>query len=136
MESTVTERVDRRISINEPPDVVALIEEEFPILTSEFRKIQDEQYRIFCAKHHDYGLHNIDMGEDVTTEKGRVIPLVGLMVRMRDKTERIKNLLSRSVTHLGPTLSPANESLEDTFGDVSNYGIIALLVKRGLWKRG
>lgn len=135
-------KTPRRISLHGSPQpqndvldtiddpVVAEIEREYPQLTEEFKRIQEQQYVTFCRKHHDYGLGNISMGEDVTTPEGQKIPLIGLVVRMRDKIERLKNLLIRRDTE------PQNESVEDTFKDLSVYGIIAELIRRGKWIRG
>ena len=52
----------------------------------------------------------------------------GLMVRMSDKLERLKNLIYNSI-------EPNNEALEDSFIDIANYAIIALMVERGIWEK-
>jgi hypothetical protein len=50
------------------------------------------------------------------------------MVRMSDKLERLKNLIYKQI-------KPNNESLEDSFVDIANYAIIALMVQRGVWAK-
>ena len=53
-------------------------------------------------------------------------PLNGLRVRIHDKVARINNLIeSQKVAQ--------HESLEDSFKDLANYAIIALLVLKGKW---
>ena len=47
---------------------------------------------------------------------------------MNDKIQRAKNLLMRKE---GPAVE--GEPLEDAFLDLSNYGIMATLVKEGVW---
>jgi hypothetical protein len=68
------------------------------------------------AKQRDYGPGNIlEFGE------------LGILIRATDKQKRLKNLLYDNPNE------PANESLEDTWVDWANYGIIALMVRRGIW---
>ena len=43
-----------------------------------------------------------------------------------DKFERLKNLLASGHT-------PEHESIEDSFKDLANYCIIAMMVNRGKW---
>ena len=40
-------------------DIVSYMEEKYPKMTSEFKKIQREQYELFLHKQHDYGPQNI-----------------------------------------------------------------------------
>ena len=47
-------------------DPVKEFENEYPELSQEFKIIQDEMYRMFAAKHMDYGLQNISLGGDLT----------------------------------------------------------------------
>ena len=46
---------------------------------------------------------------------------------MNDKIQRLKTLL------MGNKESAVDEPLEDSFLDVSNYGIMATIVKNGKW---
>ena len=43
-------------------DVITKMEEEWPEMTKEFKKIQKEQYELFLYKQHDYGPGNISVG--------------------------------------------------------------------------
>lgn len=53
--------------------------------------------------------------------------IAGVGMRLNDKTNRIKTLLSR------PRRKPQNESLRDSFQDASVYGAIGQVVIDGLW---
>lgn len=84
------------------------------------QKIYDELLSILVKKQIDYGPYNIWNAPGGATN--------GLMVRMSDKLERLKNLVYKSI-------EPNNESLEDSFVDLANYAIIALMVQRGVWAK-
>lgn len=80
------------------------------------REVARELIDLLIAKQHDYGHSNIlDFGE------------FGVLVRANDKIARLKNLLK------GGTV-PLNESIEDSWGDLANYAIIALMVRRDWFK--
>lgn len=110
-------------------EVVYIFEEEYPELSQEFKKIQDEMYRMFAAKHMDYGLQNISLGGDLTKENDKKFSLTGLAIRLTDKISRLRNLLTNGRNFV------KGEGMEDTFLDVANYGIIGLLVGRNKWKK-
>ena len=55
------------------------------------------------------------------------LSLTGLWFRMNDKIQRLKTLL------MGNKESAVDEPLEDAYLDVSNYGIMATIVKNGKW---
>lgn len=80
--------------------------------------IADELVSVLVSKQRDYGPNNIALAPGG--------PMNGLLVRMFDKINRLENLLASGA-------EPENESLEDTFVDLANYGIIGLMVQRGLW---
>ena len=82
--------------------------------------IYNELFEILAKKQVDYGPLNIWNAPGGATN--------GLMVRMSDKLERLKNLIYKNV-------KPNNESLEDSFVDIANYAIIALMVQRGVWAK-
>ena len=44
------------------------MEKEFPQTTSEFKRLQKQQYELFCHKQHDYGPSNISVGTQLETE--------------------------------------------------------------------
>ena len=48
-------------------DVIQKMEEEWPLMTEEFKKIQREQYELFLHKQHDYGPGNISVGTFLVT---------------------------------------------------------------------
>ena len=109
-------------------DIVALMEKEWPLMTSEFKKIQREQYELFLHKQHDYGPGNISVGTQLQTEEEVRLSLTGLWFRMNDKIQRLKTLLMNNRES-----AVAGEPMEDAYLDVSNYGIMATIVKNGKW---
>ena len=109
-------------------DIVALMEKEWPLMTSEFKKIQREQYELFLHKQHDYGPGNISVGTQLQTEEEVRLSLTGLWFRMNDKIQRLKTLLMS-----GRDNAVQGEPMEDAYLDVSNYGIMATIVKNGKW---
>ena len=108
-------------------DVIQKMEEEWPLMTEEFKKIQREQYELFLHKQHDYGPGNISVGTQLQTPDEVKLSLTGLWFRVNDKVQRIKNLL------MGNRESAVDEPLEDAFLDMSNYGIMATIVKNRKW---
>jgi hypothetical protein len=88
----------------------------------EFRKVAHEYYQfgedVLVKKQSDYGPKNIAMAPGGA--------LNGLRVRMHDKLSRINHLIESGVT-------PENESLKDSFLDLANYSIIAMMVLDGKW---
>ena len=107
--------------------IVTQMEKEWPEMTQEFKRLQKEQYELFCRKQHDYGPGNISVGTQLITEDEIKLSLTGLWFRVNDKVQRIKNLL------MGNRESAVDEPLEDAFLDMSNYGIMATIVKNGKW---
>ena len=105
---------------------VQVIEQQYPKTTDEFKRLQHVQYEVFCEKQMDYGPGNISVGTDLATKADVKLSLTGLWFRMNDKIQRIKNLLMTDQ-------KINNEPLEDSFLDVSNYGIMATIVKNGKW---
>lgn len=86
----------------------------------EVRIVYDELMSLLLKKHNDYGPKNISDAPGGA--------LNGLRVRIHDKIARINNLIDNGKT-------PEYESLEDSFKDLANYAIIALLVLRGKWDK-
>ena len=88
----------------------------------EFEKVAGSFYaeaeKTLVKKQHDYGPTNISMAPGGA--------LNGLRVRMHDKLSRINNLIDSGAT-------PENESLRDSFLDLANYSIIAMMVLDGKW---
>jgi L-rhamnose mutarotase len=119
---------DTPTGIDSPGTVVELMEKEWPEMTKEFRRLQVQQYELFLHKQHDYGPGNISVGTQLQTKEEIHLSLTGLWFRMNDKIQRLKNLLMS-----GRKNAVENEPMEDAFLDVSNYGIMATIVKNGKW---
>ena len=88
----------------------------------EFRKMAHQYYKfaedVLVKKQNDYGPTNISRSPGG--------PLNGLRVRIHDKVSRINHLIDSGVT-------PENESLRDSFLDLANYSIIAMMVLEEEW---
>ena len=108
-------------------DAMNYIEQEYPETSKEFRQIQYEQWETFCRKQMDYGPSNIAMGTSLRTKEDRRLSLIGLIVRINDKIQRLMNLV---VKH---NRDAQNEPVMDAFKDLSVYGIIAQIVDNGKW---
>ena len=106
---------------------VGFIEKEYPETVKEFKRLQKEQYELFCKKQMDYGPSNIAMGTGLGSNINTHLSLVGLIVRINDKIQRLLNLV---VTN---KREAQNEPIVDAFKDLSVYGIIAQIVKNGKW---
>ena len=113
---------------SEEYNVIERMEEEWPEMPKEFKKIQREQYELFLHKQHDYGPGNISVGTQLQTSEEIQLSLTGLWFRMNDKIQRLKNLLMS-----GRENAVENEPMEDAYLDVSNYGIMATIVGRDKW---
>ena len=108
-------------------DVIEQMEKEWPEMTKEFKDIQRQQYELFLHKQHDYGPGNISVGTQLQTPEEIKLSLTGLWFRMNDKIQRLKNML------MSKRESAVDEPMEDAYLDVSNYGIMATIVKNGKW---
>jgi hypothetical protein len=74
-----------------------------------------ENIQLMDKKQQDYGSNNISaFGE------------FGVLVRLNDKIERLKNLNKMP--------SVKNEAIEDSYIDIANYAVISLMIRRNLWK--
>lgn len=74
--------------------------------------------QILLSKHRDYGPTNISLAPGG--------PLNGLRVRIHDKIARINHLIDSGA-------APEHESLRDSFLDLYNYSMIAMLVLDDKW---
>tara|TARA_Y100001963_G_scaffold86615_1_gene119770 strand:- start:944 stop:1429 length:486 start_codon:yes stop_codon:yes gene_type:complete len=108
-------------------DAIGFIEKTYPETAKEFQRIQFEQWETFCKKQMDYGPSNISMGTSLITDDEKRLSLVGLIVRINDKVQRLLNLVVKN------NRKAQNEPTEDAFKDLSVYGIIAQIVKNGKW---
>ena len=109
------------------PDAIAYIEENYPETAKEFQRLQFEQYLLFCKKQMDYGPTNISMGTPLATDGEKRLSLVGLIVRINDKVQRLLNLMVKN------NREAQNEPSIDAFKDLACYGIIAQIVQNGKW---
>ena len=124
----ITEKEANSSSMSNSSDIVTMMEQEWPEMTKEFKRLQREQYELFCHKQHDYGPGNISVGTQLQTEEDIKLSLTGLFFRINDKIQRVKTLLIG-----GRVNAVEGEPLEDAFLDMSNYGIMATIVKNGKW---
>lgn len=107
---------------------VEILQKEYPIIYEGYKEILDQQFELFAKKHLDYGMQNIAGGTNLETEGELNFAMTGLFYRLSDKINRWKNLIISK-------REAQNETLLDTFQDITNYGIIAQLVYSGRWKK-
>ena len=110
-------------------DPVVWLEEKYPTMTSEFKRIQKEQYKLFCRKQYDYGPMNIAMGTDLSKMEDIKLAITALVVRINDKITRLINLVIKN------DREGINESVDDSFVDLSVYGVIAQIVRNKKWAK-
>lgn len=79
---------------------------------------ENELMPLLQAKGHDYA------GEGDSFGNLADFGWKGIVVRISDKYHRLKNFC------LSGALSIKDESIEDTFKDMINYGLLALVLKR------
>lgn len=104
------------------------LEKEYPTIATAYKKIIKEQYELFAKKHLDYGMANVAAGTQLANDEEKQFALTGLFFRLNDKVSRWKNLIINK-------RNAQNETLTDTYQDITNYGIIAQLVERDMWKK-
>ena len=104
-------------------------EEKYPQSTKEFKKILDEMYVTFCKKQRNYGPGNISVGSNLETEDDKKIALTGLWFRKNDKIQRLLQLVVKGQP------DEVGENIQDTYEDLSVYGIISQIVQRGKWAK-
>lgn len=109
--------------------IVELIEREYPESCKAFKEIQREDYILFCNKQHDYGPGNISLGTTLQRPEDVRASWSGIIFRINDKVQRLMNLVVKKAQ----LDSAANEPTIDSFKDISNFGVIARIVKRGKW---
>ena len=125
MENNMKVIKDSKSGIKEE-SIVEQMEREWPEMTTEFKKIQREQYELFLIKQRSYGPTNISVGTQLKTDADIKLSLTGLFFRMNDKIERIKTMIMNDIKN-------NDEPLEDSFLDLSTYGFIAEVVRRRRW---
>jgi hypothetical protein len=97
----------------------------YPNSTDSERDVQEaDLLRLIASKQHDYGHGNILWAG-----------VEGVIIRMHDKVERIKNLQKRHEPNMdGWTSHPVNEALLDSWLDLAGYAIIAIMLIEGTFE--
>ena len=85
-------------------------------MAREAEKVMQECLELLDKKQQDYGSGNIT-----------IIGEPGVLMRTLEKTERLKRLITTKA-------NPNYEAIEDSWKDIVNYAVIAILVRRNLWK--
>ena len=120
-------RVDFEERTSTGNSAVDYCENHYPETTKMYKDIMQEQYKLFCKKQKNYGPGNISVGSNLETNDEVKLSLTGLWFRMNDKIQRLKQLII-----LGHN-DEVGESEQDTFQDLSVYGIIAQIVSAKKW---
>ncbi len=81
-----------------------------------------QNVQLFDKKQQDYGNLNIGLWAEL-----------GVVVRCTDKIMRLRNLLLNGDGTPSSRNPAVAEPLEDTFADLSNYGLIGQLIRKGIW---
>jgi hypothetical protein len=118
-----------RVVQYDEPAVVKQVEQMYPEMTDEFKAIMFTQYELFCKKQLNYGPSNISVGTQLQTQDDVKLSLTGLWFRINDKIQRLKQLVVLGYS------DTVGESINDTYQDLSVYGIIAQIVKNGKWAK-
>jgi hypothetical protein len=104
-----------------------ILKKEYPIIHDGYQEIIEQQFELFAKKHLDYGMHNVSAGTNLDNADEVEFAMSGLWYRLSDKINRWKNMIISG-------REAQNETLIDTFQDIVNYGVIAQLVSKGMWK--
>ena len=112
----------------EDDQAVKWCEDNYKELTDEYKRIMMEQYILFCKKHRNYGTGNINVGTNLGTDSDVKLALTGIWFRLNDKVQRLRQLVVNGEP------DTVGETSEDTFQDLSVYGIIAQLVSKKKYK--
>lgn len=100
---------------------------KYPQTVAEFERLQNEQLKIFSKKMLNYGPGNISVGTSLNTEEEIKLSQTGIWFRINDKVQRLKEMI------IFNSEDAVGESIEDSFDDMSVYGIIAQIVRNGKW---
>ena len=105
----------RRLNVQDPIDLICIENDIVTMMGRAALVVAIENVVVLDRKQRDYGSRNIsEFGE------------MGILMRVWDKICRLKNLMGKE--------SPKNESIDDSWLDMANYALIAILVRRGIWK--
>lgn len=113
-----------------PELAIEQFEKEYPNLAKSFKELQKEQYALFAGKNISYGMGNISLGSNLETKEEKDLSITSIWIRCMDKMNRLKNLFLFKKEN-----NQNNESVEDSWIDLSTYSLIAILVNKGNWKR-
>ena len=96
----------------------------YPKQFQTFREIQTILYQQHREKNLDYSPYNVGATGHI-----------GLVTRIWDKVARLMKLTGFDISSgtYSESKKANNEPVEDTFGDLANYSIIALIYRGGLW---
>ena len=111
------------------PTAIEYCEQQYPEMMEEYKRIMWEQYETFCKKQRNYGPGNISVGTNLESDDDIKLSLVGLWFRKNDKIQRLKQLVV-----LGQP-DEVGENIQDTYEDLSVYGIISQIVQRKKWAK-
>lgn len=92
-------------------------------LVEDLQQVFDDYVKIFIKKQRDYGPGNIN-----------AFGLPGVVVRLSDKIQRLRNLYYDGFAIREPPVV-SNETVDDTLMDIIGYAAIALLLRRGKWPK-
>ena len=99
---------------------VEYCEEKYPQTTQEFKNILDEMYETFVR---NKGIRSgISVGTPLETEDDIVIPYIWF--RKNDKIQRLLQLVVKGQP------DEVGENIQDTYEDLSVYGVISQIVQR------
>lgn len=98
----------------------------YPKQFQTFREIQTILYQQHREKNLDYSPYNIGATGNI-----------GIVTRIWDKVARLMKLTGFDISQgtYSEAIKANNEPVEDTFGDLANYSIIALIHRGGLWAK-
>jgi hypothetical protein len=117
---TQTPPVDRAAQIlGDPEQSPASWEEALDVVFLHLR-------RLMVERHRKYGPGNIAQGGQP-----------GVLIRAGDKHERLRTAYTRpdgSISEWPPGDQFPDESVDDAWADLANYGAIALMVRWGWWQ--
>ena len=112
---------------NEKESAIKILKKEYPVIYTTYKEIIDEQFELFAKKHLDYGMGNVSAGTQLINNEEKEFAMTGLWYRLSDKINRWKNMILTG-------RKAQNETLIDTFQDITNYAIICQMVFKDKWK--
>ena len=112
---------------NKKESAIKILKKEYPVIYTTYKEIIDEQFELFDKKHLDYGMGNVSAGTQLINNEEKEFAMTGLWYRLSDKINRWKNMILTG-------RKAQNETLIDTFQDITNYAIICQMVFKDKWK--